>query len=103
MFIFADGRYITSEGKGNIVVLKKDGQKATIIDVLYVPLMTSNLISIGQLLAKWYSMKVEANQMKVYNGEGRLVLKAPLADNKNFKIKINIVNHQCLALIAAKE
>ena len=36
--------------------------------------------------------------MKVYNGEGRVILKAPLADNKTFKIEINMVDHQSLAL-----
>lgn len=43
-------------------------------------------------------MNLEENQMKVYNGEGRMILKAPLADNKTFKIEIDMVNHQCLGL-----
>lgn len=81
---YADGIYVTSERKGNIVVFQKDGQKATITDILYVHSMTSTLIRICQLLSKIYSMKVEENQMKVYNGEGRLILKAPLADNETF-------------------
>lgn len=49
---FADGRHITSGGKGNIFVVRNDGRKGSIIDVLYVPSMTSNLISICKLLAK---------------------------------------------------
>lgn len=48
--------------------------------------MTSNLISICQLLAKGCNMKVEENMMKVYNGEGRIIMKAPLSDNKTFKV-----------------
>lgn len=67
---FADGRHVTSQGKGNIIVVRKDGQKATISDVLYVAYMTNNLIRIGQLLAKGYNMKIEDNQIKVYGGEG---------------------------------
>lgn len=38
-------------------------------------------------------MKMEANQMKLNNGEGRLILKAPLTDNKTFKIEINGVDY----------
>ena len=34
--------------------------------------------------------------MKVYNGEGRMILKAPLADNKTFKIEIGMVDHKSL-------
>lgn len=94
---FADGRRVTSEGKGNIVVVRKDGQKAMISDILYVPFMTSNLISICQLLAKGYNMEMEDNHMKLYDYEGRLILRAPLAKNKTFEIQINMVDHQCLA------
>lgn len=43
---FANGRHVTSTGRGNIVVIRKDGQRADINNVLYVPSMTNNLISI---------------------------------------------------------
>lgn len=59
--------------------------------------MTSNLVSKGQLLAKGYNMKLEENHKKVYNIDGRMILKAPLAYNKNFKIEIDMVDHRCLA------
>lgn len=35
--------------------------------------------------------------MNVYNVEGRMILKAPLAYNKTFKVDVNMVDHQCLA------
>lgn len=41
--------------------------------------------------------------MKVYNGEGRMILKAPLADNKTFKIEINMVDNKCLASATVKD
>lgn len=42
-------------------------------------------------------MKLEKNQIKVYHDDGRLILKASLADNMTFKVEINPVNHKCLA------
>lgn len=71
----------------------RNGRRANITDILYVPSMTSNLISICQLLSKGYNMKLETNPTKVYNGEGRMILKEPLADNKTFKNEINMVDH----------
>ncbi|XP_050875856.1 uncharacterized protein LOC127079512 [Lathyrus oleraceus] len=56
---FADDIHVTSGGKGNIYVVRKDGRKTNITDVLYVPLMTSYLINICQLIAKRYNMKLE--------------------------------------------
>lgn len=84
-------------------MVRRGGQWANIIDVLYLPLLTSNLISISQLLAKRYNMNLEGNQAKVYNGEGRMVLIAPLVDNKTFKIEIDMVDHQCLASIFVED
>ncbi|XP_050897457.1 uncharacterized protein LOC127104311 [Lathyrus oleraceus] len=94
---FADGMHITLEGKGNIIVVRKDGMKDTISDALYVPFMTCNLISISQLLAKGYNMKMVVNQMKVFVSEGRLILRVPFVENKTFKIEINMVDHKCLS------
>lgn len=48
-------------------------------------------------------MKLEKNQMKVYHGDERLILTAPLADNKTFKVEINLVVHKCLASIAEED
>lgn len=97
MIRFADGRHVTSTRRGNIVVIRRDGQKTSITDVLYVSFTISSLINIGQLLAKGYNMKVEENQLKMYNGERKMITKSPLEDNKTFKIKIDMVDHQCLA------
>lgn len=41
-------------------------------------------------------MKLEENQMKVYDDERRMILKLLLSDNKTFKMEINMVDHQCL-------
>ena len=74
-------------------MVRKYGQKATIFYVLYVPSMTSNLISIIQLLVKGYNMKMVYNHMEMYDGEGRLILRAPLVEKKTFKIEINMFYH----------
>lgn len=42
-------------------------------------------------------MKLGNYQMKVHDGEGRLIMKASLVDNKIVKVEINTVDHKCLA------
>lgn len=51
-----DGKLHRTEGKGTIAVQTKGGNKKLIGDVLYVPNLTSNLLSVGQLLRKGYSV-----------------------------------------------
>ncbi|MDD0148549.1 hypothetical protein PSY31_22950, partial [Shigella flexneri] len=45
-----DGQLHPTEGKGSFVVQTKGGNKKTISDVLYVLNLTSNLLSVGQLM-----------------------------------------------------
>jgi hypothetical protein len=53
-------------------VQRKDGHGAVINDVLYVPKMKSSLISLGQLLEKNYSMKME-NKIEKTHSEGTII------------------------------
>lgn len=49
---FVDNSVISAEGVGTVMIKRKDGVIASICDVLYVPNMKSNLLSLGQLLEK---------------------------------------------------
>ena len=51
-----DGKLKKVEGKGTIVVHTEEGNQKFIHDVLYVPSLSQNLLSIGQLLRKGYSL-----------------------------------------------
>ncbi|XP_073223555.1 uncharacterized protein [Cicer arietinum] len=61
------------------------------------PRIVNNLLSLGQLLEKGYSMNMENGQMKVFDSAKRLILKAPLSKNRTFKIEIQINENQRLA------
>lgn len=76
---FADNSVISAEGVGKVMIKRKDGIQTCISDVLYVPNMKTNLLSLGQLVEKGYSMNLSNNQMKIYDGNDRLILKAPLS------------------------
>ncbi|KHN35688.1 Retrovirus-related Pol polyprotein from transposon TNT 1-94, partial [Glycine soja] len=75
---FADNSSVTAEGIGKVMIQRKDGHHSFINDVLYVPNMKNNLLSLGQLLEKGYSMQMEDNQLKVFDNNRRLILKALL-------------------------
>jgi len=93
---FADNSIVCAAGIGKVLIHRKDGKKSCITDVLYVPNMRSNLISIGQLLQKGYIVKVEAQTMKVFDSKNRLILKAPLSKQRTFKINIIVIDDKCL-------
>ncbi|XP_006575979.1 uncharacterized protein [Glycine max] len=100
---FANNSSVTAESIGKVMIQRKDGQHSFINDVLYVPNMKNNLLSLGQLLEKGYSMQMEDSQMKICDSKRRLILKASLLRNKTFKIGIQIVEFQCLAASISDE
>lgn len=55
---FADNSTIRAEGLGKIMITRKDGRSVYMHNVLYVPTMKNNLLSLGQLLEKGYTMKM---------------------------------------------
>ncbi|XP_004488403.1 uncharacterized protein [Cicer arietinum] len=93
---FADNSSVTAEGVGKVLIQRRDGKQSFICDVLYVQNMKNNLLSLGQLLEKGYSMKMEHGEMILFDSSRRLILKAPLSKNRTFKIDIHINVNKCL-------
>ncbi|CAL1412390.1 unnamed protein product [Linum trigynum] len=51
-----DGKKLKVEGTCIVVVCTEEGNKTLIRDVLYVPELTLNLLSVGQLMLKNYKL-----------------------------------------------
>ena len=66
---FADNSTITTEGVGKVMITQKDGKTAYMSDLLYVLNMKNNLLSLGQLLEKGYTVSMQQNHIEVYDGQ----------------------------------
>ena len=65
-------------------------------DVLYVPQMKSNLLSLGQLLEKGYSTNMKGSYMEVFDSKEKVVLKVSMTSNRTFKVGVNSIDQKCL-------
>lgn len=72
---FADFSTVTSEGIGTVAIKKKDGQMALNQEVLYVPGMKCNLLSLGQLVEKGFTVLMKNGFLKMFNCNQKLMLK----------------------------
>ena len=86
----ADNSSLQAEGTGNIVFQLSNGAKAMIRDVLYVPGMKCNLLSVGQLVEKGFSVVMKDGVFKLFDTQNNLVLKSPLSKNRTFKTMIRV-------------
>jgi len=94
---FDDNKIIQAKGTGDILIRRKDGNQAMIKDVLYVPATKSNLISIGQLIEKGFSMNLHQGILELYGRKHRKVLKTPLSAHRTFQVTIGTLKSQCLS------
>jgi len=83
-----------------VKIHRKNGKRSSITEVLYVPTMHNNLLSLGQLLEKGYKTMLEDHHMKIFYQKGRMIIKAPMSSNRTFKIEIQVQQDQkCLSVI----
>ena len=78
MVKFVNDNTLEAEGIGNVMIMRKDGKRTVISNVLYIPGMKSNFLSIGQLVEKNFKVSIKDKMMRVVDARGRLILKAPI-------------------------
>ena len=77
------------EGKRTIAVHTKEGNQKFIHDVLYVPRLSQNIFSVGQLLRKCYSLHFDNGVCTVYDKKNKLtVAKVGMSQNNVFPLRI---------------
>nr|CAH66391.1 OSIGBa0134J07.9 [Oryza sativa] len=91
-----NGSIAQSEGKGTVAVQTADGPKF-IKDVLLVPDLKQNLLSIGQLLEHGYAVYFEDFSCKILDRKNnRLVAKINMEKNRNFLLRMNHTTQMAL-------
>ncbi|XP_058782825.1 uncharacterized protein LOC131657444 [Vicia villosa] len=100
---FAVDSTLTVEGVSDVLIEKKNGGYYMIKDVLYIPCIKCNLLSIRQLLEKGYNIRLKNKILRVVDASGVLILKAPMASNRTFKVELKVLEHRCLDKAASRE
>ncbi|KAJ8634468.1 hypothetical protein MRB53_008735 [Persea americana] len=79
-----NGAYLAVKGKGTVAIEGHTGLKL-ISNVLYVPNINQNLLSVGQLLEKGYKVLFEDNYCLITDAQGREVFKVQM-EGKSFAL-----------------
>lgn len=79
-----NGEHLTVKGIGT-VVLKSSSSLKTISNVLYVPEINQNLLSVGQLVERGFKVNFEDNQCLVKNASNKILFKVKMR-NKSFSL-----------------
>jgi hypothetical protein len=72
---FTDHSKVFIKGKCLILIKLKDGSHQFIGDVYYISTMKSNILSLGQLLEKWFDIKMKDHTLTLLDTKGAMIAK----------------------------
>ena len=90
-----DNSSLQEEGTGNIIFQMSNGGKSMIKDVLYIHGIKYDLLSVGQLVEKGFSIFMKDGVLKLFDTKNNLVLKSPLSKKRTFNTMISSTEVQC--------
>ena len=91
---FGDGSSIPYEGKGDISVTLKTCEVLIIPNVLYLPDLKTNILSLGKLDEQGCKTFLSSGFLTVHDKSGRLLTKTKKTSGNMYKMMINI-NERC--------
>ena len=87
-----DGRWLEVHGKGAVVIQTPSGTKL-ISDVLFVPEINRNLLSVGQLLDKDYALFFKNKSCEIVDPNGEKLFSIKM-HNRSFLLEWKLVQAQ---------
>ena len=92
---FGDNSRIQIKGKGAIEVNQKNGSTLRLCNVLFVPQLEANILSLGRLDEESYSMIMGEGKLTIFNPNGQLFAEVHRFKGQLYLLKLSIVD-QCL-------
>ncbi|KAL0544538.1 hypothetical protein IC582_019655 [Cucumis melo] len=96
--VFGDATKIPVKGKGKMLINLKNGKHEFIANVYNVPNMKNNILSLGQLLEKGYSILMKDYSLLIRDNHDKIIAKVQMAKNRMFLLNIQTNVAKCLKL-----
>ena len=84
-------------GRGTILFSCKTGEHQRLGGVYYIPRLTANIISLGQLDEDKYKVLIEDGVLRIWDQRRRLLAKVLRSENRLYILVGNISTPVCLA------
>ncbi|XP_050916822.1 uncharacterized protein LOC127131996 [Lathyrus oleraceus] len=95
----ADNISLQAERNGDIVIQRSNGEKSMRKNVLHVPGIKCNLLSVGKMVEKGFSVIMKDRLLELFDTQNNLVLKSPMLENMTFKTIINSTYVQWIKIV----
>ena len=93
---FGDASKVEVKGQGTTHFLQKDGVMGSIQDVYYVLDLKTNILSMGQLTEKGYSIFLKNCLLHLEDKQGHLDARVEIGRNQIYKLNLKSIREKCL-------
>lgn len=94
--VFGNDAKVPIEGKGDVLILAKNGSHKFISQVYYVPSLKTNILSLGQLLAIGYDIHLKNGCCTLRDEASNLVARVTMSKNRMFLLNVKVDHPRCL-------
>jgi Reverse transcriptase (RNA-dependent DNA polymerase)/Integrase core domain/GAG-pre-integrase domain len=95
-----DGSEVSIGGRGTVMIRSRAGKKVAIDDVYFIPKLTSNIISLGQLEERGCKVKIEDGWLTMLNKDGKLIIRVQRSRNRLYTLRLELMKPVCLKVNA---
>ncbi len=100
---FGDGSVVRIEGCGTVLIACKNGEHRALSNTYYIPRLTANIVSCGQLDEGGCQIQVEDGVMRVRDEQRRLLAKIRRGASRLYVLDVDITRPVCLAARAGED
>jgi hypothetical protein len=95
---FGDDSVARIEGHKTVVFMCKNGESRSFNGVYFIPRLTTNIMSIGQLDEIGYKIDIDTDMMRIREPGGVLLAKVKREVNHLYLLHLKFVQPTCLAV-----
>jgi hypothetical protein len=99
---FGDGSVVHIEGMGTILFHCKNGEHWAFAGVYFIPRLTNNIMSVGQLDEMGFQLIIEGGVMRIRDVDCRLLAKLIRSPNHLYVLNVEVAAPVCLATKGAE-
>jgi hypothetical protein len=86
------------EGRGTVIFMCKNGESRSFDGVYFIPHLTTNIVSFGQLDEIGYKIDIDTGMMKIWESGGVLLAKVKREANRLYLLYLKFTQLTCLAV-----
>jgi hypothetical protein len=95
---FGDDLMAWIEGHGTVMFMCKNGESQSFDGVYFIPRLTTNIVSVGQLNEIGYKLNIDTGVMKIREPGGVLLVKVKWKENCLYLLHLKFMQPTCLAV-----